>query len=189
MKPKERILVALLTSALWSAPALAASKDCEPMEEATGVFGDDWMFASLPPKGWIGTCETGSAASILLWPKKSGTKGGVFLYVTVSGMNKSNNTIEKFIREEQNKFRKGASDAQAQQLATITDKRGLERRVFKLTAPSLRQYEYVAYVQGQNAWFTVVLTTPSREKQLQHRKDFETYLNTFIPFTKKKSRT
>jgi hypothetical protein len=171
-----RFLLVLGLCLAVSAPAAACSI----------VYGSNWAFVSAPPEGWESACadEAMKGTSITLWPAEQGASNArAYIYVTVSEKDPAG--LEAFAADEQADFRKESPEA------TVTpEDAGPEPHQFKYVLVHYAntandREELVAYMDGPNVYYIIVLTADSKAMFDKYRPSFQQYLDGFIPMDRK----
>ena len=143
------------------------------------IYGNDWAFVSQPPPGWSDYCgdDVPSGMNLALLPKgKTWDDTHAVLYVSVFDRTQPN--LAAFIRDEDKSFRAESPSVKIAPLQLPVKKR--PGMVFARIDGALDgKYELVAYAEGPNAYYLIVLSNDSAALRDRNRAAFVEYLDSF----------
>lgn len=143
------------------------------------IYGDQWAFLSQPPAGWNGFCgeDAPPGANLLMLPEgKSWEDTDAVLYVSV--YDRTQPDLAAFIRDEEKSFRDESPSVNIAPLRLPGKER--PRMAFaRVDGARGGKYELVAYAEGPNAYYLIVLSNDTAALRERNRAAFVEYLDGF----------
>jgi hypothetical protein len=172
MRTAIRRLLLASTLSVLSTPVLACGI----------VYGTDWAFVSVPPKGWDAACGDGSmeGTNITLRPHsqpESDPNG--LIYVTVNDKNPP--TLGAFAIDEQTRLKHSSPATHVSQMKVPNHTGKFTYILARVqNAPGGRE-EIVAYLDGPTAFYILVLSAKSASVLNDYKAAFLEYVDSFTP--------
>jgi hypothetical protein len=157
-----------------------------PAAACSIVYGSDWAFASETPKNWESACGNSAmeGTSITLWPaKESPSNASALIYVTVSDKDPAG--LAAFAEDEQAKFKRSSPASSVSQLSAPPETHKFKYVLARYNHASGNREELVAYMEGPNVYYIIVLTAKSEAVLATYRSAFLEYVEGFIPMERK----
>ena len=165
------LLLALVLSAI-SAPVFACGI----------VYGSDWSFASVTPKGWDSACaeESVEGTAVTIWPhgQTMSTANGL-IYVTVS--EKVPADLKAFADDEQVRFKQSSPTSHVSVLKAPNQSGKYKYILSRIEDAPGKHEEIVAYMDGPTAFYIVVLSADSPALLNSYKAAFLEYVENFTP--------
>lgn len=143
------------------------------------IYGENWAFLSQAPAGWIGYCgdDVPTGMNLAMLPEgKTWENTHAVLYVSV--FDRTQPDLAAFIRDEEKSFRAESRSVKIAPLQLPGKKR--PGMVFARIDGALDgKYELVAYAEGPNAYYLIVLSNDSAALRERNRAAFVEYLDGF----------
>ena len=146
------------------------------------VYGTDWAFASVPPKGWDSVCgDRGwEGTNMSLWPHNQpmANPNGL-IYVTVNDKNPADLTA--FANDEQMRLKQSSPTSRVSKLKARKQAGKYKYILARIeNAPGKRE-EIVAYMDGPTAFYILVLSAESASVLNSYKAAFLEYVDSFTP--------
>lgn len=149
------------------------------------VYGKDWALKMEAPTGWELACGKRAmrGTSATMWrSSQSAATANTYIYVTVTNGNRPK-TLERFITADRVDYMARSPNMTVEQVKTGKNAQGFAYTVMHYGHVSGDREELVAYMEGQTAYYIVVMTTTSTGELERNRPDFMRYLDSLIPMT------
>jgi hypothetical protein len=164
---------------------------CWPVSQAIAcdiVYGDNWTFVSPTPERWRSQC--GDAApqgtNVILWPEGQRLdSANAVIYVSV--FEKKAPDLQHFVSQEQASFLKDAPNASIVPMPAPRI-RGMKYVLARINNAPGAKHELVAYTEGPNAYYLIVMSNDSEKILNDNRGVFARYMRDFVPMKRSNSR-
>ena len=143
------------------------------------IYGSNWAFVSQPPPGWSDHCgdDVPPGTNLALLPKgKTWDDTHAVLYVSV--FDRTQPDLATFIRDEEKSFRAESRSVKITPLQ-LPGKKHPGMVFARIDGALDGKYELVAYAEGPNAYYLIVLSNDSAALRERNRAAFVAFLDNF----------